>query len=267
MEDSVIRFAFWSVAQAHLDAQRQIMPLLRKVLAVDKRRSPAHAIRRHRSDSQLSGSGSGIYGSMLLQTILDGLTTERNRPMQIAWIRFVVSVISEAPNDFQPLTFPIIDTMCELLRAVLAGTVQQVDDVCLELLSAIDIVSLRGLAGAVETTSKTPRTTSEPVGLFGYVTGVLNGDTGSNPVDSQAASVQSRSDALQCLAVVCRSMQTVCLGRRDRADDKLATAAFQVLRRHQQAEPRIVLEALIDAMVPEMLVDQAGRPRRSHGFR
>lgn len=199
-----------------------------------------------------------MHGSLLLQTILDALTLNRNRPMQLAWTRFVVSAVREFEGDFRPLLFPIVDTMCEVLQKAVGGTGQQID--CLELLSAIETISLQGMdGGAMESGGKTPRTTTEPVGLFGYVTGVLHGDTAQTEPRAQE---QSRSDGSECVAVVCRAMQQVTLSRQMYADDKVANAAMRVLRRHQETEPRVVLDALIDEMIPGMLDDQACRAFR-----
>lgn len=194
---------FISVHIGDLEAQPVILDFVKDVfaswarneggpLSPEKTKKSAQTPRRNSLDTneEHAASESQLDHAYLLTTVLAGLSLRSNRTMLADWLDFVMTLSSPLLTSITPLLHPISDALCDQIYARLgsdttsepnfsAESALDEDDIPL-LLHAAKLVVRRVLPG-VGTPSPSAFATpsSDPAGLFGYVTTVLSGESGS----------------------------------------------------------------------------------------
>lgn len=278
MEASVTRFIFLLIHRGKVEMQQQMLPLLQTVLDIQSSKSgfghspallnaaatPGH---RRGSSTRSRSSISEKNSPLLLQAILDAITLQSNRPILSLWTDLIITVIPQFQQSLKPLLFPIIDTLCEEIRKTSNAIFDITRDCGSEtalfaLIRASERAVLACLDDGFPASGKAPKTPTDTVGLFGYVTGVLGGDTGSPTTGNQpphTAAVHSLKTAVQAIFDAWLSSQFQSIS--DNLRLRIGSRTRITLERFYASEPSKTLEALVDSIIPRLLLNADDRNR------
>jgi hypothetical protein len=157
---------------------------------------------------------------LLVQTLLDGVSSRSNRPVLQHWLDFILMALPQFEDTLQAIISPMNECICHQLRASLNEVLQvsqarftQQDDLCsvtdaelIMFLNALERLVLLGLANASEAnrseddSNVNEKSTGESSGLLGYVSGVFSSDSAPTSTDEQLTVSYSLSHTL-CFAV------------------------------------------------------------------
>lgn len=143
---------------------------------------------------------------LLIQTLVDGISTRSNRPVLQHWLDFVLMAVPQFQPALQAAVTPLNDCLCRQLLFALGEiqgtnsrsqeyaediTASVTDAELIMLLNALERLILLSLAYTSEPDSSEDdgnimeKTTSETGGLLGYVSNVFSSDTSSSNQNEQ----------------------------------------------------------------------------------
>ncbi|KAH8099733.1 Dopey, N-terminal-domain-containing protein [Cristinia sonorae] len=220
IETIVVGKLFIAVHTRRLDLQNKLLHVLHSIISafsieVDPRpkrltRSPApdgDSVRQEHAST--SKSTAYTLHPLLLQTLLDGLSTPSNRPLLQHWLDFIMMTISQFHNMLQTLIVPLTDCVCRQLRIALYEVLKApskkkscgdintftTDADFTMLLTALErLVSLSLAHIAVVTQDEDESSVPEKndgSGLLGYVSNVFSSDGTTLPNEDQQPSKAS----------------------------------------------------------------------------
>jgi hypothetical protein len=194
---------FISVQSGDLEAQPVILDFVRGVftkwvrnekgyVSADKTKGSLHALGRNSldaNDKHATGEPQ-LDHAYLLATVLAGISLRSNRAMLADWLNFVMTLSSAVSDTITPILYPISRAICDQIHARLGNYTDGTTDIYSEarmdegdiplLFHSAVLIVRRALPGAGNaSTSAFATPSSEPAGLFGYVTTVLSGESGS----------------------------------------------------------------------------------------
>ncbi|KAG8901217.1 hypothetical protein FRB99_005472 [Tulasnella sp. 403] len=241
VEAAIISKLYVSVHAGRLELQNKLLHVLHSVILASSTATeitPAQKARLYRT------SDIGTYGEdpvgrdpvstsptnpvkvnpLFVQTLVDGISKETNRPILQHWIDFILMTIPQFQQSFSPLIFPLCDCICRELRTALDDVVhiyhdpQATPDVhssttdaeFIILLNALERLVLLGLAKL-----DTPplddenvvqeKPTQESSGLLGLVSNVFGAEVSS--INEEY--LTPRSPGYQCLDEAVRILYSI----------------------------------------------------------
>ncbi|CAL1694342.1 unnamed protein product [Somion occarium] len=208
IESTVVSKLYFSVHTHRLDLQNKLLHLLHSIitalssLAAGSKPDKTLAVDRSPEISPSSAVSAYNINSLLVQTLIDGLSASSNRSGLQHWLDFVLSTVPQFQNVLHNAIFPLNDCVCKLLRSALADVLQAssggaVDDIIssttdadfLMLLNALERLVLLS-SSHISTSTQDEDDTSlaekhESSGLLGYVSNVFGSDATVGAADDQ----------------------------------------------------------------------------------
>ncbi|KAF9524082.1 Dopey, N-terminal-domain-containing protein [Crepidotus variabilis] len=220
IEAATVGKLYFSIHAGRLDLQNKWLHLLHSVISVstanlDSARRTAVPERENGPDTATSQDKSGDTSNryplnpLLIQTLVDGISTRSNRPVLQHWLDFILMAVPQFQPTLQAVVWPLNDCLCRQLLISLAEVLRatsQIQDSSDEkaatvtdaelimLLNGLERLVLLNLAYTSDTESSEDdpnvldRPTSETTGLLGYVSTVFSSDPASAPSSEQLTS-------------------------------------------------------------------------------
>lgn len=217
IETTAIAKLYFSVHMNQLDLQNKWLHLLHSVISVSTSllestqttvvKGEENAIEV--SNTQERPTESAVrypMNPLLIQTLVDGISTRSNRPVLQHWLDFVLMAVPQFQPALQAAVTPLNDCLCRQLLFALGEiqgtnsrsqeyaediTASVTDAELIMLLNALERLILLSLAYTSEPDSSEDdgnimeKTTSETGGLLGYVSNVFSSDTSSSNQNEQ----------------------------------------------------------------------------------
>ncbi|TFK70447.1 hypothetical protein BDN72DRAFT_887964 [Pluteus cervinus] len=214
IELCVVPKLFFSIHKRRLDLQNKLLHLLHSLISAMTTYEATRALARP-SDVNGDGTAEGsaeptVHYSLhplLVQTLIDGISTPSNHPVRQHWIDFVLMAIPQFQPALQPVVTPLHDCFCrqlllslgELHKATGSGSGNDIQDITLTVTDADFVMLINGLerlvllslahtmeaSSAEDETATIEKSTSENSGLFGYVSGVFSSETPQQQPEEQ----------------------------------------------------------------------------------
>ena len=212
----MISSLFISVQSGDLDAQPIVLEAIKGVFlkwagdqggsfTTEKTKESTHTLLRNSSDTgdKHPTGEPQLDQAFLLATVLSGISLPSNRAMLADWLDFTITLSSAPASNITSMLYPISDAISEQVRARLGKETHSNTDTPREaakdegdiplLLHAAELVIRKILPGADDApTSASNKPSSESAGLFGYVTTVLSGESGSGRAVKTAVRLSDR---------------------------------------------------------------------------
>jgi hypothetical protein len=213
MEAIVIGKLYFCVHMKRLDLQNKLLHLLHSLISVSTAVTEAAQTvvsgKQKQDDSPTNTVPpdtdkpvAGVHrvypvNSLLVQTLVDGISTRSNRPILQHWLDFILMAVPQFQPALQSVVTPLNDCLCRQLHLSLKdilvaarqpdnyskdihATVTDADMIML--LNALERFVLLSLAYTeeedVDEDSITEKPTHESGGLLGYVSNVFSSDSG-----------------------------------------------------------------------------------------
>ncbi|RPD65070.1 hypothetical protein L227DRAFT_519769 [Lentinus tigrinus ALCF2SS1-6] len=224
LESAVVQKLYYCVHTSRLDLQNKLLHLLHSVIiasiAGSEDRGPGSSANMERATdgislqdaSTASRKESHAVHPLLVQTLIDGISTPTNRPLLQHWLDFVMMTVPQFKETLKAVVTPLTDCICRQLRLALTEILDasvdgpQGEDIvsytsdadfmmlltALERLSLLSMTRITGEQPAEEEQQAAEKSAQESGGLLGYVSGVFGSDGVSNANDD--ASLTRTSD-------------------------------------------------------------------------
>ncbi|RDX51932.1 hypothetical protein OH76DRAFT_1400831 [Lentinus brumalis] len=226
LESAVVQKLYFCVHTTRLDLQNKLLHLLHSVITAsiagsDGRSSSAPLERAAdgislQDASPASRRESHAVHPLLVQTLVDGISTPTNRPLLQHWLDFMMMTVPQFKETLKAVVTPLTDCLCRQLRLALTEIMDAsvdgprgedivsytTDADFMMLLTALERLSLLSMARAAgeqpaeEEQQAADRSAQESGGLLGYVSNVFGSDGVSSATDD--ASLARTSD-YRCL--------------------------------------------------------------------
>ncbi|KAL0565856.1 hypothetical protein V5O48_016166, partial [Marasmius crinis-equi] len=213
------------VHSGRLNLQNKLLHLLHSVISasislddrrnLNKTRLADTSVESTSSDYHDASARSYSVNPLLIQTLVDGVILQSNRPILQHWLDFVLMAVPQLQPSLQAVVPPLNDCLCSQLLSSLKGVVSMSkdgqeyseDDSCtatdaefLMLLNALERLVLLGLAytseeSALEHDDQLAEKPVENTSLLGYVSNVFSSDN-AQPIGDQ---LTPRSPAYRAL--------------------------------------------------------------------
>jgi len=221
IEATSIGKLYFSIHMSRLDLQNKWLHLLHSVISVSTSHlESSRRIAVSKQDDNLPESSSALDNAvdsirypvnpLLVQTLIDGISTRTNRPVLQHWLDFILMAVPQFQPALQAVVTPLNDCLCRLLLSalgdVLRATAQSqnyignmttfvTDAELIMLLNALERLILLSLAytseldtAEDESNTMDSKAASEGVGLLGYVSNVFSSETSSNQIEQLTVS-------------------------------------------------------------------------------
>ncbi|KAF8963955.1 Dopey, N-terminal-domain-containing protein [Flammula alnicola] len=228
IEATAVGKLYFSIHTNRLDLQNKWLHLLHSVISVSTSHLESSRAGASTQDDNVLESGnlqekaadSAIrypLNPLLVQTLVDGISTRTNRPVLQHWLDFILMAVPQFQPALQAVVAPLNDCLCRQLLSslgdVLRATAQirdyaedtpatVTDAELIMLLNALERLILLSLAYTAEMDTSeddlhnVDKTTSEASGLLGYVSNVFSSDTSTS---QQIEQLTSRSPGYRSL--------------------------------------------------------------------
>ena len=208
-ESAVVGKLYSCVHTSRLDLQNKLLHLLHSIISAFNAHTEGEL---QRSAKLWQGEGpletpnlkepvmsSYSVNPLLVQTLIDGITTPSNRPILQHWLDFILLTVPQFHDIFQSAVPSFNDCVCRQLRSALnevtsaAHSTSKVSDVVtyttdadfMMLLNAVERLVLISLSHSTSSSSSTQldedllseKPNQEASGLLGYVSNVFGADT------------------------------------------------------------------------------------------
>jgi hypothetical protein len=221
MEAVVIRKLYQAVHSGKLVLQNKLLHLLHSLismaLALPSQEANSRTIDPVNELMDIPRDQQDVHYSinpLLVQTMVDGISADSNRPVLQHWLDFILMAIPQFQPTFQGTVAPLADCICRQLQVLLnevhvmssTSTEHNEDEISfvtdtdfLMLLNALERLVLLSLAYPVEESvyeedsNPIQEKSSENVGLLGLVTNVFGTET-SQPGQDQLSVGRHRCD-------------------------------------------------------------------------
>lgn len=226
-ETIVIGKLFACVHLARLDLQNKLLHLLHSIISAFRTRTDAGGPRaRPDSNKQTEGSVALSYSvnPLLILTLIDGISTDTNRPVLQHWLDFILMTIPQFHDMLQPAIIPLNNCVCKQLNVALSevrlassgdGSIADIttfttDADFMMLLNAVErlvLLSLSQLADAaqVDDDGLPDKPGHEGSSILGYVSNVFSADGTSGPSEESSQVSHFCLVQIVCHADGCRS--------------------------------------------------------------
>ncbi|KAF7307364.1 Dopey-N domain-containing protein [Mycena indigotica] len=213
IEAAIIGKLYFSIHRTRLDLQNKLLHLLHSLISA----SVAHETNKQRQadapvdatsnpdTSQDISSRSLPINPLLIQTLVDGISTPTNRPVLQHWLDFVLMAVPQFQPALQAAVTPLNECMCKQLLASLGDVLRvtfedglfkddlkssATDAELVMLLGGLERMVLLSLAYPAEPSSSdddptVPEKSAEGGGLLGYVSTVFSSESTQNSPDDQ----------------------------------------------------------------------------------
>lgn len=230
IEATAIGKLYFSVHMNRLDLQNKWLHLLHSVISVSTSllfQAQAGTVKP--DDSGIEGVNSQDKSTepgnryplnpLLIQTLVDGISSRSNRPVLQHWLDFILMAVPQFQPALQATVTPLNDCLCRQLMSALTDiqkaklqSQEHAEDISasvtdaelIMLLNALERLILLSLAYTSEPDSSEDdgntleKPTSEASGLLGYVSNVFSSDTTSADQTEQLTVRSSISNLIPC---------------------------------------------------------------------
>jgi len=234
MEAAVIGKLYYCVHTKRLDPQNRLLHLLHSLISVSTVEASRLIVSGKQEDSsaaaitldadKVTAGASRVYSvnPLLVQTLVDGISTRSNRSILQHWLDFILMAIPQFQPALQSIVIPLNDCICKQLYLSLKdiliaakqpdnynrdihATITDVDMIIL--LNALERFVLLSLAYTEEEDGDADSIVEKPVhesgGLLGYVSNVFSSE--ANHAANEQLTVKPRIR----LHVVCRKLMHI----------------------------------------------------------
>ncbi|KAI0718921.1 Dopey, N-terminal-domain-containing protein [Cerioporus squamosus] len=228
LESAVVQKLYFCVHTSRLDLQNKLLHLLHSVIAASIAGSedrgpgssahmdrPADGVSLHDAAPATRRESHAVH-PLLVQTLVDGISTPTNRPLLQHWLDFVMMTVPQFKETLKAVVTPLTDCVCRQLRLALAEILDASVDgpreedivsyttdadfmmllTALERLSLLSMMRTAGEQSVEEEQQAAEKIVQESGGLLGYVSNVFGSDGVSSSIDD--ASLTKTSD-YRCL--------------------------------------------------------------------
>jgi hypothetical protein len=219
IEAAVVGKLFLGIHMSRLGLQNKLLHLLHFLISASLSQQDSHLVRTNVTkqpqghdfpdESQAqpgvhdSASGSYDVNPLLVQTLVDGIATQTNRPLLQHWLDFILMAVPQFQPAMQAVIAPLNDCLCRQLLLALADVrqastedVESAEDIFstttdsemimfLNSLERLILLSLTHDNQLEDDTSAPEKYSQENSGLLGYVSNVFGSDTVSNMPEDQ----------------------------------------------------------------------------------
>ncbi len=219
LESAIVQKLYFCVHTGRLDIQNKLLHLLHTVIVAsiagsDDRASTAQLDSASLQETPTSPSKqSHAVHPLLVQTLVDGISTPSNRSVLQHWLDFVLTTVPHFTEALKAVVPPLTDCVCRQLQLALAEILEassdgsrdtDTDDIVsyttdadfMMLLTALERLSLLSMTRTVgeqppeEDQQLVEKVPQESSGLLGYVSNVFGSD-GPSSATEDATSVRS----------------------------------------------------------------------------
>jgi hypothetical protein len=207
IEATVIGKLYFCIHVDRLDLQNKLLHILHSLISASTSNldisAPSNRILKasdsvpeDQSTQQDLSEGQGTYtvNPLLVQTLVDGITTLTNRPVLQHWLDFVLMAVPQFQPMLQTVVNPLNECVCRQLRLALTDILQastdrgDIEDITsaatdaefIMLLNALERLVQLSLANIEPNLEDDDNTTEKPglenSGLLGYVSNVFSSD-------------------------------------------------------------------------------------------
>ncbi len=204
-ESIVVDKLYSCVHLGSLDLQNKLLHLLHSIISAFRARTEDTSNHGQQKLDDQKGTESTVnVNSLLVQTLVDGLSVSSNRPILQHWLDFILTTIPQFHEILQPAIGPLNDCVCRLLRSGLeeitlassqsstAGDIAVIatDADFLMLLNALERLVLLSLSQLPDTTQVdddvlSEKPTTEGTSILGYVSNVFSTEPTSGLTEEQ----------------------------------------------------------------------------------
>ncbi|KAI0830814.1 Dopey, N-terminal-domain-containing protein [Trametes gibbosa] len=224
LESAIVQKLYFCVHVGRLDLQNKLLHLLHSVITA----SIAGADGRTANQMERSADGINLQDTptasrrethsvhpLLVQTLVDGISTPSNRSLLQHWLDFIMMTVPQFKETLKAVVTPLSDCICRQLRLALGEILDasaegpRSDDIVsyttdadflmlLTTLERLTLLSMARVAGEQpqEEEQSTDKTVPESSGLLGYVSNVFSSDGPTSAVEDPAL---ARSSDHRCL--------------------------------------------------------------------
>ncbi|KAI1794036.1 Dopey, N-terminal-domain-containing protein [Ganoderma leucocontextum] len=227
LESAIVQKLYFCVHTGRLDLQNKLLHLLHSVIvesiAGSEDRSAATQLERTIDSTSLQetpttpSKQARTVHPLLVQTLVDGISTPSNRSILQHWLDFVLTTVPHFTEALRAVVTPLNDCICRQLQLALAEILEassdgsrDVDDIVsyttdadfMMLLTALERLSLLSMTRtareqpAEEDQQLVEKVPQESSGLLGYVSNVFGSDGPSSAIDDATS---ARSSDNRCL--------------------------------------------------------------------
>jgi hypothetical protein len=211
IEAIVVGKLYFSIHMVRLDLQNKLLHLLHSLisaLTANLETAQRNAVSKRPEESQPDSATAQEkapdtsirypVNPLLIQALIDGISTRSNRPVLQHWLDFILTAIPQFQPALQALVAPLNDCLCRQLLSSLSEVLKAssqsrdyADDISTSVTEAEMIMFLNGLERLIllslaytsepdtseDETSALEKPSGETSGLLGYVSGVFGSDS------------------------------------------------------------------------------------------
>ena len=211
IEAIVVGKLYFSIHMVRLDLQNKLLHLLHSLisaLTANLETAQRNAVSKRSEESQPDSATAQEkapdtsirypVNPLLIQALIDGISTRSNRPVLQHWLDFILTAIPQFQPALQALVAPLNDCLCRQLLSSLSEVLKASsqsrdyeDDISTSVSEAEMIMFLNGLERLIllslaytsepdtseDETSALEKPSGETSGLLGYVSGVFSSDS------------------------------------------------------------------------------------------
>lgn len=217
LESVIVQKLYFCIHTGRLDLQNKLLHLLHSVIVASITGSEDHSSTTQSdpiSPQETPKSSSKQFHAihpLLVQTLIDGISTPANRSILQHWLDFVLTTVPHFKETLKAVVTPLTDCVCKQLQLALTEILEvsseglrDADDIVsyttdadfMMLLTALERLSLLSMTRTVgdqppeEEQQQVEKVPQESSGLLGYVSNVFGSD-GPSSATEDASSVRS----------------------------------------------------------------------------
>ena len=219
IESVVIRKLYFCIHTSRLDLQNKLLHLLHSIISAstsgaDSKTKP---LKQSQGEGSQGSKESYSVNPLLIQTLVDGISILRNRPVLQHWLDFIMMTVTQFQAILHVATVPLTDSICSQLRSALTDVAQAstasnksadiasytTDTDFIGLITAVERLALLSLSQAsalhhVEDDSNlNDKAGGDGSGILGYVSNVFSSDSGPTTAEEQST-VRIKSTRRNC---------------------------------------------------------------------
>lgn len=227
LESAVVQKLYFSVHTGRLDLQNKLLHLLHSVIvasiATSEGRGASQVDRGAEAMNlqdapQASKRESHAVHPLLVQTLVDGISTPSNRSLLQHWLDFIMMTVPQFKETLKTVVTPLTDCICRQLRLALTEILDasvdgaRDDDIVsyttdADFMMLLTVLERLSLLSMVRTATEQPqdeeqqvpeKTLPESSGLLGYVSNVFSSDGAVNTADESALVSRGSFDRPRC---------------------------------------------------------------------